>query len=64
MSLSTKTLLRIELWFENGKPQFTTHITANPEKDFEEIKRQMIALRDRLTEEIENGHKCPHAPKE
>ncbi len=51
-------MTRIELWYEDGEPELMIHV--NEKLSFDEARRQLTAMRDRLTQEIENGPKyCP-----
>jgi len=49
--------VKLELWYEpNDGPQIRTHFTSG--MNFTDVHKQMIALRDKLTEEIGKGPEC------
>ena len=51
-------MTRVELWYEDGRPQLKAHV--NEALSFDEVRRQLIGMRDRLTQEIDNGpERCP-----
>ena len=51
---------KIELWMEGEAAHLRVH--ASESETFAKVKRDLEAMRDRLTAEIENGPKlCPYA---
>ena len=49
--------VKLKMWYEpdNG-PQIRTYFTSG--MNFTDVKKKMIALRDKLTEEIKKGPEC------
>ena len=53
-------MTKIELWMEGEAAHLRVH--ASESETFAKVKRDLEAMRDRLTAEIENGPKlCPYA---
>ena len=55
-------MTKIELWMEGETSHLRVHTSASA--TYATVKRDLEALRDRLTTEIERGPTlCPHAPR-